>query len=1048
MTLINLFKNRTSNFYRSYASDLTVVKNFRRDDKILYKTEEDEEDEALFFLRAFQRLLLLWHVVSNLIMALNVANCIYPSSVYYRKNGKLYRWRRRCKFSNPQALYFRELFSAHLFIGIDWIEEVRLREDINLTYDDVRFEEDRAASNKEEGASGKGSDSANTDWFNYKDWFTRMFIYIRKSKEWLLWATKAMRSYEHFMGKSLDDGTLFPTEASIFFRYYKKFDRYNKVYHTPPYVKIDIRKKYGRDQLLGYSFEKDGLLYRRTFTAYNIKRTRPEYITSSADTHYHYYTQYILGSLGFIFGDKKYGDYKEVISRFDRFWSKPRSWIPSRIVRELYVLSMCRNLPVVQNWWKVILPWRIKARARSKDEAKDEPKLVEIGVRFLETIVLGYYALNFVNCLNFHQFKFDITKKVAKKRFSFIKAWNRYLFSDSYCLVSALYLVLKLNKLITILMVRDTLNVGSFKSTNNKFIFVLKCFSVFFNRLVFLKNCFHSKWKGKNYNYLVNKEFNIKGGYLLKNVKSVCINKPIKRKAFNKPQNGDAKAFNISRFVDYKRVVLSYYIKKKRPSFMIKMFFHRVSSECAYAHKLVRVYNGAFYMLIKGYMLLMMWRFYKSMYIFREYYYVSIRLCMLFHSNNYDIYTDTKKLEENYTTFKGKNVFSLTDIFNFKYSSDAFKSFFGCLEVSTIYLWHFYGRSKWVEYFYTTSKFFNRKKISFELIGCVANGFVEKNKLKRRLQSIFLSRVNASYSRNFISNVYNLFFYVTPYFYNRWIYVTFLFYLFESIIICIKAFTAIFLRKIIQIRSNMSIFFNLLNIITDWLKYVNASLKIWSTILSLKIIIFVDKLYSNIFYDSWMLRARLWLKKGFRYRRVLFSNKLMMFFHDLELGIGYYCNSNVFIFVICTFRLRKVINSAKLWCEYIIFNLRRQSRKFWVYSIFKKLARSQGRSNKKKEFFMLGETLRLPDYYVHKNCDKSISNYRYPLRGIRIRYAGTLKKGRRKRRIKYQTWLSRIEFHGPMPLNTFKAYIEYYQSRVSLFSSTVGVKVWMYYFLE
>lgn len=71
---------------------------------------------------------------------------------------------------------------------------------------------------------------------------------------------------------------------------------------------------------------------------------------------------------------------------------------------------------------------------------------------------------------------------------------------------------------------------------------------------------------------------------------------------------------------------------------------------------------------------------------------------------------------------------------------------------------------------------------------------------------------------------------------------------------------------------------------------------------------------------------------------------------------------------------------------------------------------------------------------------KRISPYLYPIKGIRILYAGNFKKAKRKKKLYYYVWFTDIDYTGKMPMKQFKYYIDYHAAHATLKRSTVGIK--------
>jgi hypothetical protein len=73
------------------------------------------------------------------------------------------------------------------------------------------------------------------------------------------------------------------------------------------------------------------------------------------------------------------------------------------------------------------------------------------------------------------------------------------------------------------------------------------------------------------------------------------------------------------------------------------------------------------------------------------------------------------------------------------------------------------------------------------------------------------------------------------------------------------------------------------------------------------------------------------------------------------------------------------------------------------------------------------------------------SNKAYPIAGIRIECSGTIKKGKRKRKYMYGDYVFNVNIIPKAPNNTLFADIDYSQSYAITRSSTIGIKVWVFF---
>lgn len=127
------------------------------------------------------------------------------------------------------------------------------------------------------------------------------------------------------------------------------------------------------------------------------------------------------------------------------------------------------------------------------------------------------------------------------------------------------------------------------------------------------------------------------------------------------------------------------------------------------------------------------------------------------------------------------------------------------------------------------------------------------------------------------------------------------------------------------------------------------------------------------------------------YKRLYMKYYLLTFsqlFYTIELTLSDYTKNNCFLFMNYSLKQQYYLNSAKLWCEYMALKLKKKISLFRLFYYIKKQQQSE------KSRCAL-------DIQSNNKTNMSLHAYKYPLKGIRIMYAGNLKKAKRKRKVFY-----------------------------------------------
>lgn len=168
------------------------------------------------------------------------------------------------------------------------------------------------------------------------------------------------------------------------------------------------------------------------------------------------------------------------------------------------------------------------------------------------------------------------------------------------------------------------------------------------------------------------------------------------------------------------------------------------------------------------------------------------------------------------------------------------------------------------------------------------------------------------------------------------------------------------------------------------------------------------------------------------------------FIYKLENTISQYLKQRVFIFFNVFYQELDTypsITNAKIVTDYIIYSIHNQVA---LRSIFKKVRIWQLENNEHRNF--------LDNLFFKYQTEGKFIEYlnqfalkRYPILGIRVECSGTVKKGTRKQKIFYGDWIKDFDENTKSPNNTFSADLDYYQSFAIVKSSTLGIKVWVFF---
>ena len=316
------------------------------------------------------------------------------------------------------------------------------------------------------------------------------------------------------------------------------------------------------------------------------------------------------------------------------------------------------------------------------------------------------------------------------------------------------------------------------------------------------------------------------------------------------------------------------------------------------------------------------------------------------------------------------------------------------------------------------------------------NNYFIYNFFKKKNNSFFLKYLYHSFLSikllpyNKIQNI--IYYYNKSFIVLNWIIKKKIFSFLNILIFIIKYFFYIYIKKNFimkkQKKSFLYLYANLINnlinnnIISN---YINESNNIIS------FYIFYNKKIFYINYIEDIMLLSIFQNNSFYYYYLkYYILNFLYLFYFIENTISKYSNTNCYLLISYSLNWKYMLNNAKMWCEYLVYNLKKKNsiRKMFFY-----IKKQQIREKRSYEFTKL---------YGHVS-DKKLLYLKYPLKGIRILYSGNFKKAKRKKKLHYYIWLSNSKFTGQMPLKKFKYYIDYHYSVAVLRRSSIGIKFWL-----
>jgi ribosomal protein S3 len=171
-------------------------------------------------------------------------------------------------------------------------------------------------------------------------------------------------------------------------------------------------------------------------------------------------------------------------------------------------------------------------------------------------------------------------------------------------------------------------------------------------------------------------------------------------------------------------------------------------------------------------------------------------------------------------------------------------------------------------------------------------------------------------------------------------------------------------------------------------------------------------------------------------RGELIEWNLTSIYRLIEKSVESYVQQNVFCMVHNYLWRKPAITNAKMVADYVMYTL---EKGFFFKKIFEKLKKWQ-----KKNYYR-GRMKSKNRRSRRLNMLRFDAKKRTSCLGMKIECLGTSKKGRRAKLTAYADWIRDPRYSHRMPNNTFSADIDYYQTYAVKRSSTIGVKVWVFF---
>jgi len=157
---------------------------------------------------------------------------------------------------------------------------------------------------------------------------------------------------------------------------------------------------------------------------------------------------------------------------------------------------------------------------------------------------------------------------------------------------------------------------------------------------------------------------------------------------------------------------------------------------------------------------------------------------------------------------------------------------------------------------------------------------------------------------------------------------------------------------------------------------------------------------------------------------------------------------------------------TKLLVDYISYNLKRRQSIIKLFNKITLLQKKENRNTSKLFINLFNElsnlnnkTLKYNKYLsffnfneffsaakMSKIYNEQIKRKKNPISGIRIEFSGPPKKAERSKTVAYYDFIQDYRLVGKMPTHSIYADISYYQSYIRLKRSTLGIKVWLFYY--
>ena len=139
----------------------------------------------------------------------------------------------------------------------------------------------------------------------------------------------------------------------------------------------------------------------------------------------------------------------------------------------------------------------------------------------------------------------------------------------------------------------------------------------------------------------------------------------------------------------------------------------------------------------------------------------------------------------------------------------------------------------------------------------------------------------------------------------------------------IKYYCFIYLKNNLLVRKRKHFFNNIFHLISTIFSYSNSVLKLISIFYSHYYFYFF-KVFNIDYINLFLLKSLLKNKSYYSYYTKYYLLNFLYLLYSIEISIGEYTKINCYLFMNYSLRSKYYLNSAKMWCEFIAYYLRKK----------------------------------------------------------------------------------------------------------------------------